>query len=553
MNTFYKHLQPNIIKFSDVEELPEDLKCHYAINYNVWGIDYFYENYLLQESTDGVYMILNENGYNFLLEDSLSGQKVLDIPRLYIMITDNFLNDDSKFQEFVMKAAKDHEVYGLGIDGFRPGKDYYINTTLFKYLSNLVDDQQQPGNSDEQEESDPDNGTVFGLPDEGTNEENQGSGEENQENESSGETTLEKVEPTFEFSTDEAEIEIDSESNVFPNLLTSTGVNNVKYYSSDINVARIDTQTGQIFIVGPGETIILAIFEGNDRYYASQADYTLTVKEKEVIPYQTLSTEHQLPNYLDENANITKYFVDLSDEVFKDYTNLDYFNKKNQLLTNTYSEDELNRFYQSICQIIINLSTIQNNQEIYYKQKNQLYDKVLNYFANSQVDDASIALNLILGSQYNIVTIGDTQLNCGCSTGKGTSTFTDSCAILYTQAMPLYLKQMFGDIEFYEDWFNIYLSESEIIPNDVLLETLELFIKEFISLDYNLDMTKSTLQYQCDCRDINSLNNSSLEYKKLNNFLQILSWVSNSLLDENTNKIKVYGEAFGELLPKLQF
>ena len=68
MNTFYTHIQPNIIKFSDELELPEKLRCHYAINYNVWGIDYFYENYLLQESNDGIYMILNENQFNFLLE-----------------------------------------------------------------------------------------------------------------------------------------------------------------------------------------------------------------------------------------------------------------------------------------------------------------------------------------------------------------------------------------------------------------------------------------------------------------------------------------------------
>jgi hypothetical protein len=321
---------------------------------------------------------------------------------------------------------------------------------------------------------------------------------------------------------------------------------------SNINVARIDTTSGQVFIENEGETLILAVFEGNNRYNASQATYTLIVQPEEDTTYSSLNIENELPNYLDENGNITKYFIDLDGEIIKDYTNLDYFNKKNNLLTFTYSEDELNRFYQNICQIILNNTTIQNNTDIFYKPNNQIYYKVLQYFSNSKVDDASIALNLILGSQYGTVSTNN-QLNCGCSTGSSSTLLTQSCSVMYEQAMPLYLKQMFGDSEFYEDWFNIYLSESDIIPNDVLIETLQLFIKEFILLDYNLDQGKSSLQYQCDCTDLSSLNNSSLEYKKLNNFLQILNWVNNSQIDENSNKIKIYGESFGELLPNLQF
>ena len=411
MNTFYTHIQPNIIKFSDNEDLPENLRCRYAINYNVWGIDYFFENYLLQESNDGVYMILNENGFNFILEDSLSDQNTLDIPRLYILITEQFLNDTSKFQEFILRSSKDNEVYFSGIDGFRPGTDYFINTTLFNYLTN-------------------------------------------------------------------------------------------------INAITVE--------------------EGID------------------------PASYKLPNYIDENGKLTKYFVDLSTEIIKDYTNLNYFDSKNKLLENHFSEDELNNFYQGIANIILTYSSIGENPTIFNKAKNQIYDKVLNYYANSQVDDASIALSLILGFSYN--TVSTTQ-TCGCMNEVGNSTYvTDSCSSLYTNAMALYLKQMFGDPEFYEDWFCIYLSEEEKFPNDVLIETLELFIKEFISIDYNLDFSYNHQTfYNCECTDNTKLNNSSLEYKKLNNFLQILEWVNNNELDINVNKIKIYGEAFGELLPKLQF
>lgn len=416
MNTFYKNIQPSIIKFTDDDIFPENVKCHYAINYNVWGIDYFFENYLLQESSDGIFMILNEDRFNFLLEDSLDNQSSLDIPRLYILLTDNFLKDDSKFYEFIMKASKDNEIYATGIEGFRPITDYYINTTLFNYLA---------------------------------------------------------------------------------------------------NINAVDIEINEM-----------------DEYNPS------TIK---------------FPNYLDDSGHITKYFEDLSGEVIRDYTNLNYFHKKNSLLDGSYSEDELNNFYQGVASIILANSTIQGHSELWNKQKNQIYDKVLNYYANSKVDDASIALNLILNSNYGVVNTNImTQQNCGCSTNSN-SNLSPSCSILYEQAMPLYLKQMFGDKEFYEDWFCIYLSDEEKIPNDLLIETLELFIKEFIAIDYNLDLSQKNTLYQCDCNSSLSLNNSSLEYKKLYNFLQILEWINLYQLDENTNKIKIYGEQFGELLPNLQF
>ena len=421
MNTFYTHIQPNIIKFSDDEQLPENLRCHYAINYNVWGIDYFYENYILQESSDGAYLLLNENAFNFILEDGMGEQDIIDIPRIYIMITDEFINGSDLFQQFVIEANKNFNVYGNGIPGFRPGKQYYLNTTLFNYLAN----------------------------------------------------------------------------------------NNL------------------IEITDPDTT-------DNDENEAYE-DYNIL--------------NNRLPNYLDQNANITKYFVDLSDDPIKDYTNLNYFNKKNELLNNRFDEDTLKNFYSNLCNLIISYSEIQNHSEIFNTQKNQIYDLVLNYFSHSQNDNALLALNIMMNSQYS--TIETLNVNCGCSGGSNQS-LTQPCSELYKQAMLIYLKDMFGDPEFYEDWFCINFSEDEKIPNDLMIETIELFIKEFISLDFNLDFT-SSVTYNCDCRSQSSLNNSSYEYKKINNFLQILDWVNNYQLEENTNKIKIYGSSFGELLPKLQF
>jgi hypothetical protein len=157
---------------------------------------------------------------------------------------------------------------------------------------------------------------------------------------------------------------------------------------------------------------------------------------------------------------------------------------------------------------------------------------------------------MILNNSYTTITTQNSSINCGCN-GTNNQTIVEPCSSLYGKAMLLYLQDMFGDLEFYEDWFFINFDNGEKFANDVLIENLELFVKEFIELDFNLDFT-SNKTYKCDCDDI-SLSNSSIQYKKLNNFLSILNWVNNNKIDENSNKIKMYGKEFGELLPKLQF
>ena len=73
------------------------------------------------------------------------------------------------------------------------------------------------------------------------------------------------------------------------------------------------------------------------------------------------------------------------------------------MLDNRFSEDELNNFYQTFCQTILKYTTIKNT-DLMVKPINTIYDLVLNYFANSMSDEASLALNLILNTNDNIDT-----------------------------------------------------------------------------------------------------------------------------------------------------
>ena len=408
MNKFFKYLQPTIIQATMNEELPERVRGRFFINFNVFGLHYFTENYILQETSFGApYLILKEDNWGLQLEDSAEGD-LLDIPRIYIDITDKFVNDDQNlFQSFVAQSLMNNKIWVRGIDGFFAGMDYYTNYTLYNYLA-LTDQIEVPD---------------FGA---------------------------------------------------------------------------------------------------------------------------------RLPNYLDNFGQVqTQYWKDLSGEIYEDYNNLEYFNEKNNLLTNIFDEDTLNNFYSTFCSIILEHSKIMNT-DVYNEQRNQIYNLVLNYYKNFKSDAGSNALELLLNSGYTTKT---TNISTGCScnsTTSGSTEITKSCSDLYKDSMSLWLKEMLGDSKFYEDWFRIQKAENDWIPNDVLIEKLTTFFNEFITMQHSLTflVTKTT---RCDCPEPVSFNENECNYNILKNYMKIFSWIFDEEIDANVNKIKIYGGQFAELLPKLQF
>ena len=414
MNKFFKYLQPTIIQATFDEELPEKVRGRYFINFNVFGINYFDERYILQENEYGTpYLILREtidpNPVGAFLMEYSQTDKVLDIPRIYIDITDKFINDpDNLFQSLVCQAIADNRIWVCGIDNFLAGKDYYTNYSLYNYLA----------------------------------------------------------------------------------------------------------QTDQIEV----------------------PDFSV-----------------RLPNYLDSYGFLQKKFWnDLSGEVFKDYNNLEYFNEKNNLLTNKFSEEELNNFYSTFCATILKYTKI--NEDKMLSSKNQIYNLVLNYFKNFKSDDTSNILSLILNSGYTITKENQKISGCGCnSTSSGDDVISLSCFDTYNEAMYLWLKNMLSDKDFYQDWFMIYKSEEDYIPNDVLIENMKTLFKEFISLQRTLTFIVTKRSLNCSCPEPQSFNESECNYIILDNYSKVFDWVFNDSLDANTNKIKIYGTRFSELLPNLQF
>ena len=135
------YIQPTIVKLSDSEDIPTSLHNNYMINLNIVGIKYFQENFIIQENSNGDF-IMKESyqegdpvpGFAWLLEESLSEEDVIDIPRAYIVISADLVEDDSKLKAYTINGLIDNNVFIEWVDGFVPGKDFFINETLYRYL-----------------------------------------------------------------------------------------------------------------------------------------------------------------------------------------------------------------------------------------------------------------------------------------------------------------------------------------------------------------------------------------------------------------------------------
>lgn len=285
-------------------------------------------------------------------------------------------------------------------------------------------------------------------------------------------------------------------------------------------------------------------FKLNTDYYLSQSLYNLITRSEISI----VEPDYEIgimPDYMVDGINVNYISYDKSYDGpnNKDMMNIEYFHKRNIITLNSFSQEELDNFYLTFCNIILTNTDFSG----IYTENNYIYRSVLEYFRNGSTNEAQSSLYMILGSTFGSSTV-NTYSSCGCSTTSSTSN-TKSCLDLYKDAMKQYLIKMLGDIEFYKDWFMLSNPEDKGTYNENVVDELIKLIDEFISLEYSLQFEKK--MSKCNCEQISDVNNCNKE--TILKYKEVLNWIKENKIEENTNKIKVYGEAFGELLPNLYF
>lgn len=134
--SFFSKFQPTIVQLSDDVCIPKSLRNQYMVCLNALGIKWFEENFISLE-VGGLVEGESLGPKLLMLEDS--GANKIDVPRIYVPITSKIVSDDDLLGVFSIQALTKNVVYAEGIENFRPGVDYYVNETLYKWLTRKED------------------------------------------------------------------------------------------------------------------------------------------------------------------------------------------------------------------------------------------------------------------------------------------------------------------------------------------------------------------------------------------------------------------------------
>ena len=269
--------------------------------------------------------------------------------------------------------------------------------------------------------------------------------------------------------------------------------------------------------------------------------------------------DYRMQDYFDSQYNRINndIYVDISD------TDLHYYYMLNKLNEFELSIDELKNFVKTFCTIILENTQFTDITDT----KNLIYKHVLEYWSNNGNDDTSIMLNLIFN---NTMFIDDGVASTCCtnlqnntklneasviSTLGSNSISNISCKEIYDKSMLMYLVKMLGDYMFYCDWFTIDFNDIST-PNLVLIKKLKELFEKFKELGYYLYWGKNN--EKCGCNSRKSLSNDMIQQSNANyiifdNYYKVLQYNEDDVVCENKNKIKAYGEAFGEILPYIYY
>ena len=290
-------------------------------------------------------------------------------------------------------------------------------------------------------------------------------------------------------------------------------------------------------------------------YYFVFSNETLRYGEEVFI------SENLYNEFLDINPQLEFYTLE-EIEIVPNHTNLfPYINREI-----SFSEDELKALCHTFCDLILTLADEANIDET--SNYNLAYKKALEYFRDYEFDAGLENINIILNTisfdyidSNNMVVPSTSCGNCNTSvlnTSNGQSTNNNllnnyqtlSCLDKYKEAMKLWLAKMLGDVNFYNDWF--FISDNdETVVNETLIDHLIKLLEEFLALD--LRLTFSSKSNHCYCEDLSYDKETEENIKTINNYIKVLNYIKECKIEENQNKIKLYGETFGTLLPKLNF
>ena len=214
----------------------------------------------------------------------------------------------------------------------------------------------------------------------------------------------------------------------------------------------------------------------------------------------------------------------------------------------SFSDSDVANFCSTFCKTILDANTTL----VIDTPLKALHKSVLEYFRDGETNDAIQNLALVLNTNVIYPEIKTASSLCSCA---GMNNYLSennnglSCLNIYKLSMYQHLINMLGDIEFYKIWF--FTINTPPVARKNMVNNLKLLIDLLLASNYNLSLQEDdfycTVNYSKD--EAYKANKKIIENYKM--ILDIV--ISDCGLSKNKNKIKLYGQEFGKLLPKLKF
>ena len=258
---------------------------------------------------------------------------------------------------------------------------------------------------------------------------------------------------------------------------------------------------------------------------------------------------------------------------YLDSSNYNFYVSINKYGYEELGEDNIKNFNSSFMEIISHLLKYNNTDAT-----DILYKSVIDFYKNGQYDDATMLMNIIFNtnitSSINSSNCGCNNISSNCSSQNTTSLLNTgtslinideaSCLDKYKGAMYQWLQEMLSNYNFYCEW--MYNEET---PQDDVIDKLIALIKLLLLSEYDLSNLGSTPKCaninnhskgntskdNCDSiGDLNSsLQNGCSNASILNNYIKVLEWSKSGDIENNKNKIYIYGKQFAQIFPLLSF
>jgi hypothetical protein len=136
----------------------------------------------------------------------------------------------------------------------------------------------------------------------------------------------------------------------------------------------------------------------------------------------------------------------------------------------------------------------------------------------------------------------------------GSISFSQSCADTYMKAIYEWTTHMFGDPDFYCEWFYRTDEDNNLLgPNVAMIDTLIKLLNTLLDSDYDLSLSDSRFNH-CTCPDDYGMDDAYCSNRAiLTAYREDLKKLREGKLSQVSNSIHIHGLQFGEIFPKLYF